>query len=237
MKLHFLALALGMTLPISGQQPAAEDILRGARQATLVQNQELSGQLRRHKGKGSVPVKIFMRGTNIQFQFFNQARKAWEVFHLRLNNDGHDLFEMRGGKTHRFPAAKLKEPIMGTDLSYEDLALRFLYWPGGQVLKEERLKTRACWLLRLKNPRPGVGLYAVADVWVDQKSGALMRVIGYDRKGQPLKRFEVQEVMQVGKAHALQKMRVERFNRRRVVDGVTYLELDKPKKRKPAGMR
>lgn len=178
-----LMIALGMTLPVFGQQPNAEAILRGARQATVVQGQDLTGHLRPSKGKTKVPVQIFMRGKNIQFQFYNQPRKIWEVFHLRLNNNGHDLFEMRNGKTLRFPPAKLKERIMGTDLSYEDLALRFLYWPDGQVLTTERIKTRACWLVRLKNPRPGIGLYATTDVWVEQKSGALMRVIGYDHNG------------------------------------------------------
>ena len=222
-----------MTVPAFGQQPAAQDILRGTRQATALQQGDLSGHLRPRKGKTKVPVQIFLRGKNIQFHFDTKQKNVREVFHLRLNNNGHDLFEIRDGKTLRFPPDKLKQPIMGTDLSYEDLALRFLYWPGGQVLKQERIKTRACWLVRITNPRPGVGLYTTADVWVDQKSGALMRVIGYDRAGRPLKQFEVQETMQVGKTHTLQKMRVDRFE----TGGITYLEFDKPKKRKPAGLR
>lgn len=99
---------------------------------------------------------------------------------MRLAENHYDLFEVRGGKTIKFPDAKLKEAIQGTDLSYEDLAMRFLYWPNGAVTGEEKLKTRNCWKVRLQNPKPGTGRYALVYVWVDKMTGALIQVVGYN---------------------------------------------------------
>ena len=86
-----------------------------------------------------------------------------------------------------------------SDLSYEDLAMRFLYWPNGAVTGEEKLKTRNCWKVRLQNPKPGTGRYALVYVWVDKMTGALIQVVGYNDQdpAKALKRFHVQKIMPV----------------------------------------
>lgn len=83
-----------------------------------------------------IPIEIFLKGKDIQFQFYEN--KAWRVFHLRLNDDHNDLFEIIDGKTVDFPRAKLTESIAGTDLTYEDLALRFFYWPNPKLESTEK---------------------------------------------------------------------------------------------------
>jgi hypothetical protein len=233
MKIGILLVAASMSLPAMGQQPAAEEILRAARHVAALQEQDLGGHLIKNGVK--TQVQLFLRKGNIQFQFYDGGKKAWVVFHMRLQQNRFDLFEIRGGKTIEFPPEKLKEAIMGTDLSYEDLALRFLYWPNGKVEGEDKIATRMCWKLRLQNPQPGVGRYALVYAWVEQKSGALMRVVGYDggNPARALKQFEVQEFMKVGKTHTLKTMRVDSFNRAGKRVGYTHLKFDRPKEKGP----
>ena len=109
----------------------ADEILSAARYVATLQQQDLEGHIRKDGRKA--PVGLFLRGKNIQFQYYDAGKKAWDIFHMRLNENRYDLFEMRDGKTFRFDEAKLGQAIMGSDLSYEDLAFRFLYGPNGKA--------------------------------------------------------------------------------------------------------
>lgn len=203
----------------------AEKILEGVRLSATLQQNNLTGYLRK---KGSrIPIGLFLRGENIQFQFYK--KKTWQKFHMRLKKNDFDLFEIVNGKTLKFPDAKLGEPIMKTDLTYEDLAFRFLYWPNAKIEGTETIKTQKCHKIRLTNPGKG-GSYDIVYIWVHQKFGALMQVSGYNGKGQLMKRFHVTNTMKVGDVQTLEKMNVETYKiGTQKVTGITYMEFDKPK--------
>ncbi len=56
-----------------------------------------------------------------------------------------------------------------------------------------------------------------------------MRVVGYNAAGDPLKQFQVTDIMKVGKQFTLKRMRVDSMDDNKVT-GTTYLEFDKPRK-------
>ena len=217
--------------------PNADALLKTARFVTTLQHQDLKGYIR--KGETKFPVGLYLRGQDIQLSYTRPNKGKDIRFHMRLGENRYDLFELADGKTVRFPEKKLGEPIEKTDLSYEDLAMRFLYWPGGQVDGLEKVKGQDCWVVRLVNPTQ-TGRYVQVRVWVHKKSQALMQVVGYDKGGKPLKRFAVTDVMKVGDSYTLRRMRVDSVDpvQNRVV-GMTYLEFDKPKARapRPGGLR
>lgn len=204
---------------------AADRIVNGVRLASTLQQNDLNGTLRKN-GKRT-PIGLFLRGQNIQFQY--QENKKWNVFHMRLKQNEFDLFEIVNGKNVSFPAKKLGQPIMNTDLTYEDLAFRFLYWPNAKIVGEEKIKLQPCHKIRLVNPGKG-GRYDIVYIWVHQKYNALMQVAGYDKSGKILKRFHVTELMKVKGGQTLKKMNVESYNQKSgKVSGITYLEFTKPK--------
>ena len=115
--------------------PPVEHLLMTARYVTTLQKHDLKGQLRKDGKK--VPVILFLnrKQGDIQFQYLPEGQKDWKkarIFHMRLKADRYDLFELKDGKTLDFPASKLSESIEKTDLTYDDLAMRFLYWLGGR---------------------------------------------------------------------------------------------------------
>lgn len=225
-----------LVMPVAAQEPAVDDILATARYVATLQQHDLKGQLRKESVK--TPVMLYLRGENIQFQYLSSRTREWAPFHMRLEKDHYDLFEMVDGKTLRFPDGKLSEAIEGSDLSYEDLAMRFLYWPNGAVEGSEKIKGQDCWKVRLQNPGQG-GRYALVYVWVHKKAGALMQVVGYNgaSPAKALKRFQVSDIMQVGDAYTLRTMRVESYDPvANKVTGVTYLEFEKPTPVGPKGM-
>ena len=222
----FLSVPLAPTA-LAQAKPNVDDLLASARQSAALQKQDLKGILR--KGKRKIPIALFLnrQAGNIQFQVFGAAQQ-WEKFHLRLKQDHFELFEINGGKTVRFPAAKLGQPIEGTDLTYEDLAMRFLYWKGGKVLGSQKVGVSDCWKIRLTNPGTE-GRYKFVDVAVHKKFGALMRVTGYDFKGHAIKKFEISEIMQVDGVATLRVMRVDTIQPvSGKVIGLTRVEFDNP---------
>jgi hypothetical protein len=233
----FAALLLCTAL-VSAQQPNAKTILEGARMSTALArlDEGLSGNLR--KGGRRIPVVLFLKGKDIQFQF-SENNGPWQVFHMRMGDAAIDLFEMIDGKQKVFPPERLVTPIAGTDLTYEDLALRFFYWPDPKLEREEDVGGQACYKIRIDKPRTTAGRYEVVYVWVHKKFGAFMRIRGHDKNGGLLKEFQVEDVMQVAKdLWTLRKMQVathDPANGRRL--SITDVTFDTPKKAGPRGPR
>jgi hypothetical protein len=239
--MKFLATAIlsatAAIAPLKAQAPDPEVILKGARlSATLVEMKEgIQGNL--VQGRKKVPITIYLKGKDIQFQFHED--KVWRKFHMRLADDKYDLFEIIGGTTKDFPREKLVEPIAGTDLTYEDLALRFFYWPNPKLEATENVAGQSCYKLRLDKPKGAAGRYEAVYVWIHTKYGAFMRIRGHDSNGTLVKEFQVEDVMKVGdNVWVLEKMQVATHdprNGRRI--SITDVTFSKPSKDSLKGLR
>lgn len=236
--LCFLAtILLTVASPITANAQDPDRILEGARlSATLVELDEgLEGYLSHDRRK--IPITIFLKGKNIQFQYYEN--KKWRVFHMRLADDKYDLFEIIDGKTRNFPSSKMTEAIAGTDMTYEDLALRFFYWPNPKLEGKENVGFEECYRLRLNKPGGAPGRYEGVYVWVHTKFGAFMRIRGHDKNGTLVKEFQVEDVMKVGDGTwVLEKMQVATHdpnNGRR--QSITDLVFKKPSNKALKGLR
>lgn len=240
--MHFRSTLLALTLvaaPVAAraQVADAQAILEGARiSATLTELDEgLSGNLTKDGRK--VPVTLHLKGKEIQFQF-SEKGGPWQIFHMRLADQEYKLFEIKDGKTVDFPGDKLTQPIAGTDLTYEDLALRFFYWPDPKHEGMESVGGRACHKLRLNKPANSPGRYEAVYVWVDQEVGAFMQIRGHDKSGALVKEFQVRDIMKVGNVWTLKRMQVTskdpKTGRGSTITDVVF---DDPKKATPRGLK
>jgi hypothetical protein len=229
-----LASAIALVAPAAFAQNA-QQILEGARvSATLTQVEDgLNGKL-----NGKTPIVLYLKGKEIQFQF--NENNIWQTFHMRLSDNSYDLFEMKDKKTFKFPDAKITQSIAGTDLTYEDLALRFFYWPNPILEGQEQIGGRAAYKLRVNKPKGTAGRYDTVYIWVDAKFGAFMQIRGFNNS-KLLKEFKVEDVMEIGGGvWTLKKMQVSSYDgdagkeRRTSVTTVTF---DTPKKAGPRGLR
>ncbi|MBT8038310.1 MAG: outer membrane lipoprotein-sorting protein [Verrucomicrobiae bacterium] len=225
----FVLMAIGLlcSATLVRADDAAERLLESVRYGATLQKSRLEGHLRKD-GKRT-PLTLTMMGENISFQFYTQ--KKWSGFHMQMKQGEAKLFETLQGKAVPFPAKKIGQAVLGSDVTYEDLSLRFLYWKDATIIGQEKIKMQHCHKIRLRNPGQD-GRYSLVYIWVHQKFGALMQVAGYNRNGQLLKRFHVTELMTVKKVQTLKKMNVETYKPgTNKVTGVTYLEFKEAKRR------
>ena len=201
--------------------PSAKDILASVRMIESQQQIDLQGQLRQNDIV--IPFRLVENGPLIRYSFANPD----ETLQLRFGEHGSRLDLVSGGETEKFAGSKLSQRIRGTSVTYEDLAFKFLYWPNARVVGEENVRTRKCWRLQLRAPSRE-SQYSNVLLWVDKNSGALMRMEGYDLKGQLAKRFEVVSAQKIEGRWFLKQMRVEEFQPgTNHVQARTYLEIKK----------
>jgi len=201
--------------------PSAKEILESVRMLETRQQLDLDGQLRQNDIV--VPFHLTQTGPAIRYSFSDPE----ETLELRLSENSSRLDLVTNEGSEKFPAEKLNEKIRGTGVTYEDLALRFLYWPNGRVLGDETVHARSCWKLQLAAPTADAQ-YANVFLWVDKKSGALMRMEGYGADGKLTKRFEVVSTQKIDNRWFLKQMRVEEMEPgTNKVQARTYLEIKK----------
>lgn len=186
----------------------ADAILDRLRMSQTLQNRALKGSLRVGSGSKKTPFKLELQGPVSTYTFLDSG----ESLRLSLGERGSTIEEISpDGKVTKVGKRQFSDRIVGTPITYEDISLRFLYWPHAEVEGEETINTRACHKLWVASPK-GTSQYAGVRVWVDKGSGALMRADCFAPGGELAKRFSVRSGQEIGGQWALKQMRIESFN-------------------------
>jgi hypothetical protein len=182
--------------------PSAKEILDSVRLLQAQQQLELQGQLR--EGPVVIPFRLTQTGPVIRYSF----SKPDEALQLRLGDNDSRLEEITGDKLEKIAPAQFDHKVRGTAVTYEDLALRFLYWPNAKVIGDDTIQMVDCWMLELRAP-PRQSQYATVRLWVQKNGAAIMKVEGYDANGKLAKRFLVVSGQKIEGRWFLKQMRIE----------------------------
>ena len=216
-----LSVLVALALTAAAPPPSAKEILESVRLQQAQQQIELEGQLR--EDEKVIPFRLSQKGPVIRYSFSNPD----EALQLRLGDNDSRLEEVTRAGVEKISPAQFDKKVRGTGVTYEDLALKFLYWPNARIGGENSIRTRNCWKVELKAPSRQ-SQYSNMYLWVDKEGGALMRMDGFDWSGQLAKRFEVISGQKIEGRWFLKQMRIEEF-----VAGTTkvrtrtYLEIKK----------
>jgi len=219
--LKLLSVLVALALIAAAPPPSAKEILESVRLQQAQQQIELEGQLR--EDEKVIPFRLSQKGPVIRYSFSNPD----EALQLRLGDNDSRLEEVTREGVEKISPAQFDKKVRGTGVTYEDLALKFLYWPNARIGGENSIRTRNCWKVELKAPSRQ-SQYSNIYLWVDKEGGALMRMDGFDWNGQLAKRFEVISGQKIDGRWFLKQMRIEEF-----VAGTTkvrtrtYLEIKK----------
>jgi hypothetical protein len=206
--------------------PTGEEILAMVRMSQALQDlKQLKGRLRNDDTGQEFPFLLTMSDNVIRFVFPDPPK---EIINLDLRQNGTKLTRLGPGGKLEMPLALYSQPVRTTAINFEDLSMRFLYWPNAKVIGEDSISFQKCWKVRVQNPDQR-GPYRLVDLWVHKESGAMMQMRAYDGKGRLMKEFKVRKAQKYNKAYILKQMRVESYNvDSNKVNGRTYLEIADP---------
>jgi hypothetical protein len=214
---------LAATLASAASPPSAKEILDSVRLLQARQELELQGQLR--EGPVVIPFRLTQTGPMIRYSF----SKPDEALQLRLGDNDSRLEEVTGDKLEKIAPAQFDRKIRNTPVTYEDLSLRFLYWPNAKVIGDDTIQMVDCWRVELRAP-PRQSQYATVRLWVQKDGAAIMKVEGYDASGKLVKRFLVVSGQKIEGRWFLKQMRIEEIDPatgKAIEKTRTYLEINK----------
>ena len=182
--------------------PEAKEVLASVRLRQVQQELALEGEIR--EGPTVIPFRLIQTGPIIRYTFSNPD----EALQLRLGDNDSRLEEVTKSGVEKVSPAQFDHKVRGTSLTYEDLALRFLYWQAGSVTAENMVRTVACWKLEMKAPSRQ-SQYSNVWLWVGKENGALMKMEAYDWNAKLAKTFEVVSGQKIDGRWFLRQMRIE----------------------------
>ena len=201
--------------------PEAKEVLASVRLRQTQQELELQGELR--EGPTVVPFRLTQTGPIVRYSFSNPD----EALQLRLGENDSRLEEVTREGVEKIAAAQFDHKVRGTSVTYEDLALKFLYWQTGRVTGENEIRTVDCWKLEMKAPSRQ-SQYSNVWLWVGKENGALMKMEAYDWNAKLSKRFEVVSGQKIEGRWFLKEMRIEELDPATgKVKTRTYLDIKK----------
>ena len=130
----------------------------------------------------------------------------------------------------------LSQAIQETDLSWVDLTLSFLWWPGGRLVGEESIRTFDCYVVELDAPaattrppqsiiKPKDGIQPSADLqppttsspyskvrlWISKKTHMMLQAEGYGRDGAIKRRLWVRSCKKIEDQWMIKEMEVQHY--------------------------
>lgn len=137
----------------------------------------------------------------------------------RMKNPATEIVEIRErGKTNVIECVEIKRPgkipsgnVCGTDVTWTDLTLDFLWWPKAEYEEEREGETvhgQKCNVILVYPPADVAGVKAVR-VWMDKKTGVMMQAEELDEAMQPKRRMWGTRIKKFGERWMANVLEVE----------------------------
>ena len=179
--------------------PSGEEILKRVDANIGSDNKIATTEMIIHGSRGSrsIKSKSWIYGEEKSFtEYLAPAREAGTKM-LKLE-DQLWTYIPSTDRTIKISGHMLKQSVMGSDLSYEDMMedpeLLNLY--EANVIEEETYLDRPCWVLELTAKVEDIS-YPSRKIWVDKERYVSLKEERFARSGKLLKVFEVKEVRRI----------------------------------------
>lgn len=187
-------------------EPSAEGLLREARLRPTTHPITLAAEIR----GAEEPLPLIFKIGKGQIEY--QLHDPEEAILLKLGTTNSSLSETKKGTNNLVSSEKRYQEIRNTGVTYDDLSLGFLYWPHPRLAGSQELRGTKASIIELVPPSDDQGPYGSARIWIDQNSGAPLRMEGFDKNRNLLKRFEVISAQKIDGLWTLKEMRIETFD-------------------------
>ncbi len=190
------------------EAPSAAEILHSVQEGQTIHQETLDGQLRNDIDGKIFPFRMFCDGSLIRYRFEGTPAT---VVQMRSTERGSQLEVSVGGSIDKLTPANYATKILGTDLTYEELALRFIDWPDSAVIGTDTIKGQVAWKVLIKPPNHRTQFSSVV-IWIEKTKRVPIQIEANDWTNKLISRFEVISAQELDGQWYIKQLRIESFN-------------------------
>jgi hypothetical protein len=234
-----IAIAAALLLPVQAQtiEPAtAAELLRSVLDRLPAKPLKVSGEISIRKRHGIVERELLF---NMALNWGAAPATALYVIRDAFGSELEQMTVIRtpgsppeyeyaaGNPPVRADLPSLGAPVQGTDFSWLDLSLSFLWWTSGRILGHEVVRGRQCYVVEVR-PSPGDDCaYSSVRLWVDKEIRMMLQAEAYGKGGEPARKLWVRSVKRINDRWMIKDMDVESYPLAHRTK-LTILEADEP---------
>jgi len=185
---------------LCAEQPSGQEILDKIDQNMSSSNRVFSSKMVIHGRRGSrtVESKSWAEGEKKAFTEYLAPAREKGTKMLKLK-DQLWTYSPSTDRTIRISGHMLRQSVMGSDLSYEDMMEdpRLSNTYRAEVTGAEAVDGRECWIVTLTAKKKGVA-YHTRRIWVDRERSIPLKEELYAKSGKLLKKTDLKDVERIG---------------------------------------
>ena len=185
---------------LRAQYPSGDEVMERMDRNMSAKNRVLTSQMVIHGPRSSrtIASKTWAVGEEKSYsEYLSPPREAGTKM-LKLE-DALWIYSPSTDRTIQISGHMLRQSVMGSDLSYEDMMDDATYLDNykAEVTGEETLRETKCWVLLLEATTEDV-TYQVRKIWMDEEKNIPLREELYAKSGKLLKKTELYDFKQIG---------------------------------------
>jgi outer membrane lipoprotein-sorting protein len=182
-----------------GQYPDAKEILQKIDQNMSSDNQVVVSTMVIHgrRSSRSITSKSWVQGSEKSFTEYLAPAREKGTKMLKID-DQLWMYSPQSDRTIRISGHMLRQSLMGSDLSYEDMMedRRLVDLYSAEITGEEQMNNRDCWIMELTAKEDDIS-YHTQKFWVDKEYMLPLKEQLYAKSGKLLKIIELSDLFQV----------------------------------------
>jgi outer membrane lipoprotein-sorting protein len=200
MKKHIITLGIMLfCMVLFAQKPNAADIIREMSKNLVTENTKATTKMVVHSRRSSRTLEMlsYSSGKDKSFSEYLSPPREKGTKMLKLDNQLW-IYDPTSDRTIQISGNMLKQSVMGSDLSYEDMTEDTDYAKDydAEILEESKYDGREVWILKLNAKRNDVS-YQMRKTYVDKERYIPLYEEWYAKNGKLLKTYKVSEVKKI----------------------------------------
>lgn len=184
---------------MNAQYPSGDEVMERMDRNMSSKNRVLTSKMVINGARSSrtIESKTWAEGDQKSYsEYLSPAREAGTKM-LKLE-DALWIYSPSTDRTIQISGHMLRQSVMGSDLSYEDMMDDATYADNykAEVTGEETLRETKCWVLQLEATTEDV-TYQVRKIWMDEEKYIPLREELYAKSGKLLKKTELYDFKRV----------------------------------------
>ena len=188
-----------LCVSLNAQNPSVSEIIEKIDKNMSAESRIFTSTMIIHNKRNSrtVESKSWSMGENKSYTEYLSPPREQGTKMLKLENQLW-IFSPSTDRIIQISGHMLRQSVMGSDLSYEDMMEdpHLLNHYTGKIEGEEKLDGRISWIISLTANTPDVA-YQLQKVWVDKDRFIPLKKELYAKSGVLLKRMELSDVKQI----------------------------------------